>query len=44
MNATFTATTTLVPADDLVIEELSQDLAEEFLPGTCICWTEATGV
>ncbi|MEU8891931.1 hypothetical protein [Streptomyces sp. NPDC048442] len=25
-------------ADDLVIENLTQLSAEEFQPGTCICW------
>ncbi|WP_328902119.1 MULTISPECIES: hypothetical protein [unclassified Streptomyces] len=34
-------TTPVAAADDLVIENLTQLSAEEFQPGTCICWTPA---
>ncbi len=28
-------------ADELVVEELTQPPADDFLPGTCICWNDS---
>lgn len=34
-------TTAVAVCDDLVVEELTESPAEDFLPGTCICWNDA---
>ncbi|WP_415949087.1 hypothetical protein [Streptomyces sp. KLOTTS4A1] len=44
MNITAGSTALTAPAataDELVIENLTQLSAEEFQPGTCICWTQS---
>lgn len=41
MNRTTTPTAVALDgAEDLVLEDLSQQAAEEFQPGTCICWAD----
>jgi hypothetical protein len=48
MNLTHAVATAVVVAapavcEELVVEELVPQSAEQFQPGTCICWVEACG-